>query len=83
MSEPDYPNMLNNLLQGHPGGNVSCHLRYTFTQEGPDGNATHFATAKFREQGYGVGEGKTKGVARWNAAKATYELFSTTGVPGM
>ncbi|KAF8506056.1 hypothetical protein F5888DRAFT_1798981 [Russula emetica] len=83
MSEPDYPNTLNNLLQEHPSGNLSPYLRYTFTQEDPDGNATHIATAMFRDQAYGVGKGKSKSVARWNAAKATYELFSTNGVPGV
>ncbi|KAN0126568.1 hypothetical protein V8E52_000208 [Russula decolorans] len=83
MSEPDYPVLLNNLLQQHPSGNMSPYLRYTFAQEGPDGDATHLATAMFRDQGYGVGKGRSKGVARSNAAKATYELFSTNGVPGM
>lgn len=82
MPEPDYPMLLNNLLQQHPSGNLSPHFYWAFAQEGPDGDATHIATAKFRNKGYGVGSGRNKSDARWIAAKATYELFSTNGVPG-
>ena len=41
----DYPVLLNNLLQGQPGGSVAPHFRYTFDQEGPDNSAVHIATA--------------------------------------
>ncbi len=38
--------MLNNLLQGHPTGNLTPYFEYVMTREGPDDNVTHFATAK-------------------------------------
>jgi hypothetical protein len=45
-NHPDYPVLLNNLLQGHPTGNLTSHFQYVMTKEGPDDNVTHFATAK-------------------------------------
>lgn len=42
----DYPNLLNNLLQGHRTGNLTSDFQYVMTKQGPDDNVTHFATAK-------------------------------------
>ena len=41
----DYPVLLNNLLQGHRG-NLTSHLQYVMTKDGPEDNVTHYATAK-------------------------------------
>ena len=46
MAPPDYPVLLNNLLQGHPTGNLSSHFQYDMTREGIEDNVTHIATAK-------------------------------------
>jgi len=78
---PDYPVLLNNLLQGQPGGNVAPHLHYTFDQKGPDNSAIHTATAVFRNKDYGVGRGTSRGLAKQAAAQATYEEFTANGVP--
>jgi len=82
MSEPDYPMMLNNKLQGHPSGNMTSFLRYKFEQEGPDHSAIHTATAVFCDLDYGVGRGTSRAKAKKAAAKATLEQFMTNGVPG-
>ena len=42
---PDYPVLLNNLLQGHLSGNLASHLLYLMSSEGPDDNITYSATA--------------------------------------
>jgi len=79
---PDYPNLLNNMLQGHRAGNLTEHFKYEMTQEGPQDNVTHIATATFRGITYAVGRGKSKGVAKNAAAQVVYEGFLANGVPG-
>ena len=46
MTTPDYPVLLNNLLQGHPTGNLTPHFQYDMTREGREDNVIHIATAK-------------------------------------
>ncbi|KAN0126569.1 hypothetical protein V8E52_000209 [Russula decolorans] len=82
MPAPDYPVLLNNLLQGHRTGNLTSHFEYAMTKEGPDDNVTHFATAKFRGVTCAVGRGKSKGAAKAAAAQVVYEDFLANGVPG-
>ncbi|KAH9998305.1 hypothetical protein BJV77DRAFT_1134798 [Russula vinacea] len=71
---PDYPVLLNNLLQGHATGNLTRHFDYVMTRDGPEDDITHIATAKWRA--------KTKGGAKAAAAQVVYEEFSRNGVPG-
>ncbi len=46
--EPDYATKLNNVLQGHPSGNLTPHFQYVmaFKPGGPDLQMAHHATAK-------------------------------------
>ncbi|KAF8484443.1 hypothetical protein DFH94DRAFT_688868 [Russula ochroleuca] len=81
MPGPDYPVLLNNLLQRHATGNLAGQFRYVMSTDGPEDNITHIATANFRGVTYAVGSGKSKGAAKAAAAQVVYEDFSRNGVP--
>ncbi|KAH9005386.1 hypothetical protein EDB86DRAFT_1438959 [Lactarius hatsudake] len=59
---------LNNFLQGHSRGNLTTLLSWEMTQQGPQNQVTHYATAKFQRQAIGYGNGLSKGGAKAMAA---------------
>ncbi|KAH9025101.1 hypothetical protein EDB85DRAFT_2150024 [Lactarius pseudohatsudake] len=69
MSRPVDPvRDLNNYLQGHSRGNLTTLLSWETTQQGPQQQVTHYATAKFQGQRIGYGNGLSKGGAKAVAA---------------
>jgi len=81
-AQPDYAVELNNLLQGHPTGNLTKYFQYVMSREGRDDAPVHIATAMFRDVEYAVGRGVNKGAAKRDAARQVYVNFSVNGVPG-
>ncbi|KAI0306885.1 hypothetical protein B0F90DRAFT_1665253 [Multifurca ochricompacta] len=78
----DYVVALNNFLQEHPAGNLSPFFRWLMTQEGPNHQVVHIATAVFRGVAVGEGRGTSKGRAKNAAAKDVLANFQENGVPG-
>ncbi|KAI0298826.1 hypothetical protein BC826DRAFT_1102890 [Russula brevipes] len=81
-TERDYAVELNNFLQGHPAGNLTPFFKWVMKQEGNNNDATHIATAKYRDETYGVGTARSKGAAKRIAAKQALDHFEAQGVPG-
>ncbi|KAI9443882.1 hypothetical protein H4582DRAFT_2071400 [Lactarius indigo] len=76
MSRPVDPvRDLNNYLQGHPMGNLTPLLSWETTQEGPQNQVKHYATAKFQGQSIGHGHGQYKNGAKAMAAAAALQYL--------
>ncbi|KAF8266739.1 hypothetical protein EI94DRAFT_1701516 [Lactarius quietus] len=74
-SQQNYVRDLNNYLQGCPRGNLTPHLSWDATEEGPGHQVTHHATVKFRGKEIGHGENAAKGKAMAAAAKQALQYF--------
>jgi len=59
---------LNDRLKDHSTGNLTPYLSWALSQEGPDHQKIHFATARFNGRDIGSGRGFSKGLAKREAA---------------
>lgn len=72
---------LNNFLQSHSAGNLAHYFSWRITQEGPNHQAVHHATAIYRGVPVGEGKGVAIGLAKRAAAMQALNYFLKNGVP--
>ncbi|KAI0298239.1 hypothetical protein BC826DRAFT_120695 [Russula brevipes] len=73
---------LYNFLQGHQAGNLTRSFRWVMEQEGNNSDATHIAKAKYGDETYGEGRGRSRRAAKRIAVEQALDHFKAQGVPG-
>jgi len=79
MSDP--VQQLNNLLQGHPRGNLTKFLQFDSKQQGPNNQAIPDATYTYKNVIVGTGVDTSTSQAKSAAATQALQYFRTHGIP--